>query len=102
MKTYRTYLSDGREYEDLVTDSYHPRYAATMYKFLAFNTTSRIIRVESTFGKNNRLRRSFYKVVGTSMEDINVYHIGSSLYKQILSAGTIQRWLKFQMCPSES
>ena len=101
MKTYRTYLSDGREYEDLMGDSYHPKYVALMYKFVAFQTKSKIIRVESTFGKNNRLRRSFYKVIGDTTEDINVYHIGSSLYKQILSAGTIQRWLKFQMCPSE-
>ena len=102
MKTYKTYLSNGRGYEDLMGDSYHPKYVALMYKFVAFQTPSRIIRVESTFGKNNRLRRRFYKVIGTSIEDARVYHIGSSLYKQILSAGTIQRWLKFQMCPSEN
>ena len=89
MKTYRTYLGDGREYENLMVDSYHPKYAATMYRFVAFQTTSKIIRVESTFGKFNRLRRRFYKVIGDTAEDINVYHIGSNLYKQILSAGTI-------------
>ena len=94
MKTYRTYLSDGRFYEDLMGDSYHSKYVALMYKFLAFNTPSKIIRVDSYFGKFNRLRRSFYKVIGTSMEDARVYHIGSNLYSRILSAGTLQRWLK--------
>ena len=94
MKTFKVFLSDGREYEDLMGVSYHPKYVALMYKFLAFNTTSKIIRVESTFGKYNRLRRRFYKVIGDTAEDINVYHIGSSLYKQILSAGTIKRFLK--------
>ena len=94
MKTFKVFLSDGRGYEDLMMDSYHPKYVALMYKFLAFHTPSRIIRVDSYFGKYNRLRRRFYKVIGDTAEDINVYHIGSSLYKQILSAGTIQRWLK--------
>ena len=94
MKTYRTYLSDGRFYEDLMGDSYHSKYVALMYKFLAFNTTSRIIRVESTFGKYNRLRRRFYKVIGDTAEDINVYHINSKNYSRVLSAGTIKRFLK--------
>jgi hypothetical protein len=75
MKTYRTYLSNGRFYEDLVMNSYHPRYAATMYRFVAFQTPSKIIRVDSYFGKFRRLRRSFYKVIGDTAEDINVYHI---------------------------
>ena len=94
MKTYRTYLSDGREYEELMMSSCHAKYVALMYKFLAFNTTSRIIRIDSYFGKFNRLRRSFFKVIGDTAEDINVYHINSKNYSRILSAGTIQRWLK--------
>ena len=102
MKTYRTYLSDGRFYEDLMGDSYHSKYVALMYRFVAFQTKSKIIRVDSYFGKFRRLRRSFYKVIGDTAEDINVYHINSKNYSRVLSAGTIQRWLKFQMCPSEN
>ena len=92
MKTYNIFLADGREYTEIMFESYHSKYIASMYKFLALETESKLIRVESLY--RNKKRRSFYRILGSTKETIKIFYINSRKYKQNLSAGKIQRWFK--------
>ena len=91
MKTYNIFLADGREYTEIMFESYHSKYIASMYKFLALETESKLIRVESLY--RNKKRRSFYRILNTK-ETIKIYYINSRKYKQNLSAGIIQSFFK--------
>ena len=80
MKTYNIFLADGREYTETMFESYHSKYIASMYKFLALETESKLIRVESLY--RNKKRRSFYRILGSTKETIKIFYLCSLTVRQ--------------------